>query len=191
MTVLVTMRSISVSTTDSSPVSCAEQRLASDAPLVDCPDTHQSQEERVKAVDDGVDEVTSEDGGQVKTEAGGEDHKHEAGDESLGHQGEQGEGGHQGEQHGEGPGEHCGELSEPLHHHLRHNKVEVLMLGATVPAALASLSTESVLVLGSITLRRRSRVLERGRRRTRARRRSRGRRSGACSWLRLRSWRRS
>jgi len=188
MTVLVTMRPISDSATDSSPVSGAEQRLASDAPLVDCPDTHQGQEERVKAVDDGVDEVTSEDGGQVKTEAGGEDHEHEAGDESLGHQGEQGEGGHQGEQHSEGPGEHCGELPEPLHHHLGHNKVEVLMLGATVPAALASLSTESV--LSSITLRR-SRVLEWGRRRTRARRRSRGWRSGACSGLRLRSWRRS
>merc|ERR1711862_242501 len=129
MTVLVTMLPISDSATDSSPVSGAEQRLASDAPLVDCPDTHQGQEERVKAVDDGADEVTSEDGGQVKTEAGGEDHEHEAGDESLGHQGEQGEGGHQGEQHREGPGEHCGELPEPLHHHLGHNKVEILMLG--------------------------------------------------------------
>merc|ERR1711862_280453 len=86
MTELVTMLPISDSATDSSPVSGAEQRLTSDAPLVDCPDTHQSQKERVKAVDDG---------GQVKTEAGGEDHEHEAGDESLGHQGEQGEGGHQ------------------------------------------------------------------------------------------------
>ena len=191
MTVLVTMLPISDSATDSSPVSGAEQRLASDAPLVDCPDTHQGQEERVKAVDDGVDEVTSEDGGQVKTEAGGEDHEHEAGDESLGHQGEQGEGGHQGEQHSEGPGEHCCELPEPLHHHLGHNKVEILLLGATVPAALASLSTESVLVLGSITLRSRSRVLEWGRRRSRAWRRSRGWRSGACGGLRLRSWRRS
>merc|ERR1719245_447686 len=179
MTVLVTMLPISDSATDSSPVSGAEQRLASEAPLVDCPDTHQGQEERVKAVDDGVDKVTSEDGGQVKTEAGGEDHEHQAGDESLGHQGEQGEGGHQGEQHSEGPGEHCCELPEPLHHHLGHNKVEVLMLGATVPAALASLSTESVLVLGSITRRRRSRVLEWGRRRTRACRWSRGWRSGA------------
>lgn len=95
------MLPISDSATDSSPVSGAEQRLTSDAPLVDCPDTHQGQEERVKAVDDGVDEVTSEDGGQVKTETGGEDHEHEAGDEGLGHQGEQGEGGHQGEQHRE------------------------------------------------------------------------------------------
>ena len=137
MTVLVTMLPISDSATDSSPVSGAEQRLTSDAPLVDCPDTHQSQEERVKAVDDGVDEVTSEDGGQVEAEAGGDHHEHEDGDEGLGHQGEEGEGRDQGEQHGEGPGEHCGELPDLLHHHLGHNKV--LMLGAIImPAALAS-----------------------------------------------------
>jgi len=83
---LVTMRPISVSATNCSPVSGAKQRLAPDAPLVDCPDTHQGQEEGVKAVDDGVDEVTSEDGGQVETQTGGQDHEHQAGDEGLGHQ---------------------------------------------------------------------------------------------------------
>ena len=83
---LVTMRPISVSATNCSPVSGAKQRLAPDAPLVDCPDTHQGQEEGVKAVDDGVDEVTSEDGGQVETQTGGQDHDHQAGDEGLGHQ---------------------------------------------------------------------------------------------------------
>ena len=130
------------------------------------PDPNQRQEEGVKAVDDGVDEVTSEDGGQVETEAGGEDQEHQAGDETFGHQGEEGEGGDQSEHHREGPGEHGGELSEPLHHHLGDNKVKVLMLGAGVPAALILRTTESVLVLRPISPRRRRCVLERGRRRS-------------------------
>ena len=78
--------------TSCSPVSGVEQRLPSDELLVHRPDPSQGQEERVKAVDDGVDEVTSEDGRQVEAEAGGNHHEHEAGDEGLGHQGEEGEG---------------------------------------------------------------------------------------------------
>ena len=117
-----------VSTANSSPVSGVEQRLPSDELLVHGPDTNQGKEERVKAVDDRVDEVTGEDGGQVEAETGGDDHEHEAGDEGLGHHGEEGEGRDQGEDHAEGPGEHGGELPEPLHQHLGHNKVEVLML---------------------------------------------------------------
>ena len=85
-----------ISATSCSPVSGVKQRLSSDELLVHRPDPGQGQEERVKAVDDGVDEVTSEDGGQVEAEAGGDDHEHEAGDEGLGHQGEKGEGGDQG-----------------------------------------------------------------------------------------------
>ena len=117
-----------VSTANSSPVSGVEQRLPSDELLVHGPDTNQGQEERVKAVDDRVDEVAGEDGGQVQAKTGGDDHEHEAGDETLGHQGEEGEGRDQGEDHAEGPGEHSGELAEPLHHNLGDNKVEVLML---------------------------------------------------------------
>ena len=118
----------SVSTANSSPVSGVEQRLPSDELLVHGPDTDQGQEERVKAVDDRVDEVAGKDGGQVQAEAGGDDHEHEAGDESLGHQGEEGEGRDQGEDHAEGPGEHGRELPEPLNNNLGDNKVEVLML---------------------------------------------------------------
>ena len=118
----------SVSTASSSPVSGVEQRLPSDELLVHGPDTNQGQEERVEAVDDRVDEVTGEDGGQVQAKTGGNDHEHEAGDEALGHQREEGEGRDQGEDHAEGPGEHGGELPEPLHNNLGHNKVEVLML---------------------------------------------------------------
>ena len=116
----------SVSTTKSSPVSGVEQRLPSDELLVHGPHTNQGKEERVKAVDDRVDEVAGKDGWQVQAETGGDDHEHEAGDEGLGHQGEEGEGRDQGEDHAEGPGEHGGELAEPLHQHLGHNKVLML-----------------------------------------------------------------
>merc|ERR1719410_1502515 len=124
---LLVMMSL-VSTANSSPVSGVEQRLPSDELLVHGPHTNQGKEERVKAVDDRVDEVAGKDGGQVEAETGGDGHEHEAGDEGLGHQGEEGEGRDQGEDHAEGPGEHGGELAEPLHQHLGHNKVKVLML---------------------------------------------------------------
>ena len=83
-----------------------KHKLNPDEYLVDSPDNNQGQDVGVKAVDVGVEEVASEDGGEVETESRGEDQEAEAGDEVLGYQVGEAEGGDQDEHQRQGPGEH-------------------------------------------------------------------------------------
>lgn len=57
-----------------------KHKLNPDEYLVDSPDNNQGQDVGVKAVDVGVEEVASEDSGEVETESRGEDQEDEAGD---------------------------------------------------------------------------------------------------------------